>query len=58
MNLQSHFPYFNEKLLELFSRDCEIATIPAHQEILRKGQYVKGGKNIASISSKRSCNIT
>lgn len=41
MNLQSHFPYFNEKLLELFSRDCEIATIPAHQEILRKGQYVK-----------------
>ena len=41
MNLELHFPYFNKELLELFSRKCEIVSLSSHQEILRKGQYVK-----------------
>lgn len=41
MNLKSYFPNFKDELLELLTRKCETVTLPPHEEILRKGQYVK-----------------
>ena len=41
LNLASYFPFFDLALVDILKRECDVVTIPAHQEILRKGQYVK-----------------
>lgn len=35
------FSFFNQELVELLFKECEVVTIAAQQELLRKGQYVK-----------------
>lgn len=40
-DLHKQFPFFNKTLVETINRECDIITVPDHQEILRKGQYVK-----------------
>ncbi len=40
-DLQQQFPFFNKVLVETITRECEFISVPKHQEILRKGQYVK-----------------
>ncbi|MBF4985172.1 Crp/Fnr family transcriptional regulator [Nonlabens mediterrranea] len=40
-DLHKHFPFFNKTLVETINQECDIITVPNHQEILRKGQYVK-----------------
>ncbi|MEO9952256.1 Crp/Fnr family transcriptional regulator [Nonlabens sp.] len=40
-NINSQFPFFNKTLIDLLNKECEVITVPAQQEILRKGQYVK-----------------
>lgn len=41
MNLNKQFPFFDAELLEVLQKECDIITIPAYEQILRKGQQVK-----------------
>lgn len=40
-SLSTYFPFFNDELLAILQRECEIITVPAQEQILRKGQQVK-----------------
>lgn len=40
-SLSIYFPFFNDELLAILQRECEIITVPAQEQILRKGQQVK-----------------
>lgn len=39
--LSAYFPFFNDELLAILQRECEIIMVPAQEQILRKGQQVK-----------------
>jgi CRP/FNR family transcriptional regulator len=41
MNLNKQFPFFDAELLEVLQKECDIITVPAQEQILRKGQQVK-----------------
>lgn len=40
-SLSTYFPFFNDELLAILQRECEIITVPAQEQILRKGQQIK-----------------
>lgn len=40
-DLKTQFSFFSQELLDLLFKECQVVTIAAQHELLRKGQYVK-----------------